>query len=100
MLKDSGLRDATHSVLRHESQLFIAAYNKNPSAPLPNSYSLKGFIGQESLPDTITIIRNTMDLIDYKNCASENRELERLLQRIRRASDTIKAVTEAILDFS
>ncbi|WP_086933269.1 sensor histidine kinase [Agarilytica rhodophyticola] len=51
--KDSGLRDATHSVLIHESQLFIKAYQKDPHAPLPESYSLKGFIGLESMPDNI-----------------------------------------------
>lgn len=51
--KDSGLRDATHSILIHESRLFIDAYRKNPNSPLPQSYSLRGFIGKENIPADI-----------------------------------------------
>lgn len=53
-LKDSGLRDATHSVLFHEAQLYLEQRAKDPNAPLPNSYSLKGYVGEDSLPDEIT----------------------------------------------
>lgn len=53
-LKDSGLRDATHSVLIHEAQLFIDAYQRDPNTPLPQSYSLQGFIGEENLPPAVT----------------------------------------------
>ena len=44
----------------------------------------------------IAIIRNTMDVIEYKR-KKGNTDIESLLTRIRRASDTMKAVTEAIL---
>jgi len=53
-LKDSGLRDATHSVLLHEAQLFVEAYSDNPVTPLPDSYSLRGYIGNNALPADIT----------------------------------------------
>ncbi len=53
-LKDSGLRDATHSVLFHEAQMYLEARANNPNAPLPNSYSLKGYIGENNLPAEIT----------------------------------------------
>ncbi len=44
----------------------------------------------------ISIIRNAMDVIEHKR-AKGNNEIDPLLQRIRRASDTMKSVTEAIL---
>ena len=53
-LKDSGLRDATHSVLFHEAQLYLEQRKLNHDAPLPNSYSLKGYIGEENLPKEIS----------------------------------------------
>lgn len=56
LLKDSGLRDATHSVLWHESKLFIQAYSEDPEAPLPRSQSLQGFIGADTLPEEIRFV--------------------------------------------
>ncbi|MFT5084236.1 MAG: signal transduction histidine kinase [Lentisphaeria bacterium] len=56
LLKDSGLRDATHSVLTYEAQQFIEHYEKDPNTPLPRSHSLQGFIGAETLPKHITDI--------------------------------------------
>ena len=44
----------------------------------------------------IAIIRNAMDVIEHKRNKGDN-EIDSLLQRIRRASDTMKSVTEAIL---
>ena len=44
----------------------------------------------------ISIIRNTMDVIEYKKETGQE-NIDHLLERIRKASDTMKAVTEAIL---
>ncbi|PCK08802.1 MAG: two-component sensor histidine kinase [Alteromonadaceae bacterium] len=44
----------------------------------------------------IAIIRNTMDVIEYKNKQGKH-DIGQYLKRLRRASDTMKAVTEAIL---
>ena len=44
----------------------------------------------------IAIIRNTMDVIEHKKKTGDDK-IDHLLERVRRASDTMKAVTEAIL---
>lgn len=50
----SGLTEATHSILRQESEVFIRAYTENPNTPLPKSMSLNGYIGANTLPASIT----------------------------------------------
>lgn len=53
MLYQWGLADATHGVVWQEAHLFKQAYAKDPNAPLPNTRSLKGFIGEENLPASV-----------------------------------------------
>ncbi len=54
VLKDSGLRDATHSVLLYETFLYHRAHGIDKTALPPNAGSLKGFIGEHNLPKEIT----------------------------------------------
>lgn len=53
MLYEWGLADATHGIVWQEAALYTQAYAKDPSAPLPNTQTIKGFIGEENLPDNI-----------------------------------------------
>ena len=44
----------------------------------------------------ISIIRNALDVLEYKRSTGED-DIDQLLVRIRRAADTMKSITEAIL---
>lgn len=44
----------------------------------------------------IAIIRNALDVLEYKRCIGDD-NIDPLIRRIRRAGDTMKSVTEAIL---
>lgn len=66
----------------------IHQHNKRESQFLRNA--------SHELRTPIAIIRNAMDVIEYKQQANDS-NLDPLLQRIRRAGDSMKSVTEAIL---
>jgi len=53
MLYEWGLSDATHGIVWQEALLFKQAYQKDHDAPLPNSQTLKGYIGEDNLPEEI-----------------------------------------------
>jgi len=53
MLYDWGLADATHGLVLQEAELFKQSFVKNPNTPLPNTRSIKGFIGEANLPTEI-----------------------------------------------
>ncbi len=53
MLYEWGLADATHGIVWQEAHLFQEAYKKDKKTPLPNSQSLKGYIGEKNLPQEI-----------------------------------------------
>lgn len=54
MLYEWGLADATHGIVWQEAHLFQQAYAKDPNAPLPHTRSIRGFIGEENLPEEVT----------------------------------------------
>ncbi|WP_045858400.1 sensor histidine kinase [Teredinibacter purpureus] len=53
MLYDWGLQDATHGIVWQEAHLYKLAYAKDKNAPLPSTRSLRGFIGEHTLPPDI-----------------------------------------------
>ena len=53
MLYEWGLADATHGIVWQEAELYKVAYAKDNKAPLPNTQTLKGYIGEENLPQDI-----------------------------------------------
>lgn len=53
MLYEWGLTDATHGIVWQEAALYKQAYARDPSSPLPNTQTIKGFIGEENLPEHI-----------------------------------------------
>ena len=53
MLYEWGLADATHGIVWQEAHLFKQAFAKDPNTPLPNTQSLSGYIGENSVPDEI-----------------------------------------------
>lgn len=48
-----GLTAATHNVILYEAELYMDAYAQKSCTPLPNTQSLKGFLGEETLPQYI-----------------------------------------------
>lgn len=48
-----GLTAATHNVILYEAELYMDAYVQKSCTPLPNTQSLKGFLGEETLPQYI-----------------------------------------------
>lgn len=54
MLYEWGLADATHGIVWQEAHLFKQAYAKDPNAPLPHTRSIRGYLGEETLPREIT----------------------------------------------
>jgi len=54
MLYEWGLADATHGIVWQEAHLFKEAYARDKDTPLPNTRSLKGYIGEQNLPTAIT----------------------------------------------
>lgn len=53
MLFAWGSAKATHGVLLYESARFLDAYSKDPSTPLPQSQTLQGYIGLNTIPQSI-----------------------------------------------
>ncbi|SMF04839.1 Signal transduction histidine kinase [Alteromonadaceae bacterium Bs31] len=56
MLYEWGLADATHGIVWQEAHLFQEAYKKDKNTPLPNTQTLKGYIGEKNLPENIVSI--------------------------------------------
>lgn len=48
-----GLTAATHNVILYEAELYMDAYAQKSCTPLPNTQSLKGFLGEETVSQHI-----------------------------------------------
>ena len=85
-LNDDEIGQLAHSLYAALERIYVS--NEREKQFLRNA--------SHELRTPIAIIRNSMDVIEFKRENSDD-EITPLLKRIRRASDTMKAVTEAIL---